>query len=99
MSRSMHRWLRRHGIRHQRTMRYTAQQNGVAERFNRTVVEAARSMLHAAGLGHEWWAEAIRHAVWVRNRVLCSGTRVEGVTPEECWCGVKPDLQMLRGRE
>ena len=95
-SRAMHRWMHKRGIKHQRTMRYTAQQNGVAERFNRTVIEAVRCMLHAADLGHEWWAEAVRHAIWVRNRVLCSGTAVEGKTPEECWSGVKPDIEGLR---
>ena len=44
------------------------------------MLEAARCMLHEAGLGNEWWAEAIRHAFLVRNRELCEGTRVEGIT-------------------
>ena len=53
-------------------------------------------MLHGADLGHEWWEKALRHAMWVRNKVLCNGTVVEGKTLEECWSRVKPDIEGLR---
>ena len=43
------------GIERQRTTAYTPQQNGVAERMNRTLMEATRSMLHAAGLPLSFW--------------------------------------------
>ena len=46
----------------------TPHQNGVAERFNRTVLERARCLILNAGLGKEWWAEAIVAAAYLMNR-------------------------------
>src|SRR5215469_9456007 len=43
-------YLKSNGIHHQTTVAYTPEQNGVAERANRTIVERARSMLHAQGI-------------------------------------------------
>lgn len=51
-------YLKEHGIVRQLTVPHTPQQNGVAERFNRTLVEMARSMLVAANLDESLWAEA-----------------------------------------
>ncbi|CAL8993586.1 unnamed protein product [Prunus brigantina] len=56
------------GIQRQLTMAYSPQQNGVAERKNRTVVEMAKSMLHEKGVPYEFWAEAINTAVYLLNR-------------------------------
>src|SRR5579871_2579864 len=42
--------LQDYGIQHETTVPYTPQQNGVSERSNRTIVERAKSMLHASGL-------------------------------------------------
>ncbi|CAL2247830.1 unnamed protein product [Prunus armeniaca] len=47
------------GIQRQLTIAYSPQQNGVAERKNRTVVEMAKSMLHAKGIPYEFWAEVV----------------------------------------
>ena len=71
-------FLSKNGIARQNSSPYTPQQNGVAERANRTVVEMARSMIHAQCLGHEFWAEAVCNAVYVRNR--CPTKAVEGKT-------------------
>lgn len=49
-------------------MPYTPQQNGVAERFNRTLNEMARCMLVSANLGEYLWVEAINTAVFLRKR-------------------------------
>lgn len=46
------------GIVRHRTVKYTPQQNGVAERMNRTLLERARCMLSNAGLSKDFWAEA-----------------------------------------
>ncbi|KRX30474.1 Retrovirus-related Pol polyprotein from transposon TNT 1-94, partial [Trichinella sp. T9] len=51
-------FLMRKGIRHERTIPETPQQNGVAERMNRTLVEKARTMLIDANLSPDLWAEA-----------------------------------------
>ena len=82
------------GIERQRTTARTPQQNGVAERMNRTLCEAARAMLHAAGLPLAFWTHAVKTAAYLRNR---SPTRaLTNATPYEAWRGDKPDLSHLR---
>ena len=87
-------YLKEKGIAHQLTVPYTPQQNGVAERMNRTLVESARSMMSHAALPTNFWAEAINTAVYLRNR---SPTKsLEGVTPYECLFHQKPDVSHLK---
>ncbi|KAG3120253.1 hypothetical protein PI125_g1338 [Phytophthora idaei] len=52
----------RNGIVHQRTVPYSPQQNGEAERMNRTIMEKARSMLHYKAMPMYWWAEVVNTA-------------------------------------
>lgn len=82
------------GIRHQITVPYTPQQNGLAERMNRTLVEKARCLLFDADLPKRFWAEAINTAAYLINRSIASG--LNGQTPEEVWSSKKPDLSHLR---
>jgi transposase InsO family protein len=56
------------GIARQKTTPYTPQQNGVAERMNRTLMEKSRCMLNGVGLGKELWAEAVGIACYLVNR-------------------------------
>ncbi|KAI3810682.1 hypothetical protein L1987_20304 [Smallanthus sonchifolius] len=58
------------GIRHEFSAPYTPQQNGVAERKNRTLIETARTMMSDAKLPVTFWAEAVNTACHVLNRVL-----------------------------
>ncbi|XP_022849751.1 uncharacterized protein LOC111371808 [Olea europaea var. sylvestris] len=58
----------KNGIKRQLTVSRTPQQNGVAERKNRTIVEMARSMLKGKGLPNLYWAEAVNTAVYILNR-------------------------------
>ena len=55
------------GIARQKTTPYTPQQNGVAERMNRTLMEKARSMLSGVELGQELWAEAVGTTCYLVN--------------------------------
>lgn len=73
---------------------YTPQQNGRAEREMRTIVESARTMLHAANLPTRLWAEAVSTAVYLLNRSL--GPQSRKITPFELWTGEKPDLSHTR---
>jgi hypothetical protein len=82
------------GIARQKTTPYTPQQNGVAERMNRTLMEKARSMLSGAGLGQEFWAEAVSTTCYLVNRSPSSA--LDDTTPHEVWSGKKPSLQHLR---
>jgi len=87
-------FLAQHGIRHDKTAPYTPQQNGVAERANRTIMECARSMLHSKGLPTELWAEAVATAVLLKN--ISPTKALSNITPAEAWTGKKPDAQSLR---
>jgi hypothetical protein len=81
------------GIRHEISAPYTPQQNEVAERGNRSIVEKARSMMHARDVPINLWAEAVSTAVFLKNR---SPTRaLEGKTPEEAFTGEKPSVANL----
>jgi hypothetical protein len=64
-------FLKQEGIRHELTVEYTPQQNGVAERKNRSLVETARCLMIQSRLSASFWAEAILTANHIRNR--CSG--------------------------
>ena len=58
------------GIVRQYSIPRTPEQNGVVERKNRTLIEAARTMLADSGLPLTFWAEAVNTACYVQNRVL-----------------------------
>lgn len=87
-------YLKEEGVRHELTVPKTPQQNGVAERMNRTLVEAVRSMLSDAKLPKKFWAEALSTAVYLRNR--SPTTTVQGKTPFEAWTKEKPDVGHLK---
>ncbi|CAK1592203.1 unnamed protein product [Parnassius mnemosyne] len=82
------------GIIHQKTNPYTPEQNGVSERFNRTIVERARCLLFEAKLDKSFWAEAVNTVVYLKNRSPASG--LDQKTPIEIWTGHKPDLSHVR---
>lgn len=63
-------YLADEGIKFQCTVGYAPQKNGYAERKNRTLVEAARTLLADAGLPKSYWAEAVRHACYINNRLI-----------------------------
>ncbi|KAJ4709756.1 Retrovirus-related Pol polyprotein from transposon TNT 1-94 [Melia azedarach] len=82
------------GIRRFLTVPRSPQQNGVAERKNRTILNIARSMLKSKRLPKKFWAEAVSTTVYLSNR---SSTRsVWGKTPQKAWCRRKPGISHLR---
>nr|GEU62256.1 Gag-Pol polyprotein [Tanacetum cinerariifolium] len=85
-------FCRKEGIKRQFTIAYTPQQNGVAERMNRTLLERARAMLATASLGKSFEAEAVNTACYVIKR--SPSTTVELKTPMEMWTG-KPVKKCL----
>ena len=82
------------GIARHRTVRMTPQQNGVAERMNRTLLERARYMISNSGLTLDFWAEAIATACYIVNRSPCASINLK--TPEEVWLGTPADYSNLR---
>lgn len=82
------------GISFEPSAPYTQNQNGVSERAIRTIVEKARTMLLNARLSEGFWEEAVRTAVYLKNR---SPTKaVDSITPSEAWTGQRPNLDHLR---
>lgn len=85
--------LEHNGIQFQHTTPYTPEQNGVAERRNRYLVEAIRTMLIDAQLPNKYWGEAALTAVYLQNRLP---TRRRSVTPYELLYKKKPSVKHLR---
>uniref|UniRef100_A0A5S6Q658 Integrase catalytic domain-containing protein n=1 Tax=Trichuris muris TaxID=70415 RepID=A0A5S6Q658_TRIMR len=75
--------LQQGGIAARTAMPYTPEQNGLAERENRILVETGRSMLHTKELHIFLWAEAVNTACHVLNRT--GPTAVKGKSPFELW--------------
>ncbi|GKD96505.1 putative ribonuclease H-like domain-containing protein [Tanacetum coccineum] len=76
------------GIKREFSVARTPQQNGVAERKNRTLIEAIRTMLADSLLPTTFWAEAVSTACYVQNRVLV--TKPHNKTPYELLHGRAP---------
>nr|GEZ78307.1 retrovirus-related Pol polyprotein from transposon TNT 1-94 [Tanacetum cinerariifolium] len=70
LNQTLHAYFAAEGIQHQTSVARTPEQNGVAERRNRTLVEAARTMLSAAKVLLFFWAEEITTACFTQNRSL-----------------------------
>ena len=81
------------GIKRELNTPYNPQQNGVVERKNRMIMEAAREMIHDQDLPMHLWAEATRTVVYVQN---CTPHRLlENKTPEEVSSFKKPEVSHL----
>lgn len=85
-------FLKTKGIRQQFTAPYTPQQNGVAERKNRSLIEMTRCMLEDSGLPKFLWAEAVNTANFIQNRTITKGAN--GI-PFQLWKGAKPNVQRM----
>lgn len=66
---------------------YNPQQNGVAERKNRSICEAAKAMMFDKDLSNSLWAEAICTTIYIQNR--CLHAILEDKIPEEAFTGEK----------
>lgn len=82
------------GIKRQLTAAYSPQQNGVAERRNRTIMSMVRCLLSEKEMPRSFWPEAARWTAHVLNR---SPTKaVTDMVPEEKWSGIKPRVDYFR---
>ncbi|GKA80575.1 putative ribonuclease H-like domain-containing protein [Tanacetum coccineum] len=81
------------GISHETSVARSPQQNGVVERRNRTLIEAARTMLIYAKAPLFLWAEAVATACYTQNRSMIR--RRHGKTPYELLHNKPPDLLYL----
>ncbi|KOM25686.1 hypothetical protein LR48_Vigan153s000800 [Vigna angularis] len=86
-------FCKQEGIKRQFTVAHTPQQNGVAERMNRTLLERTRAMLKTTGLAKSFWAEAVKTACYLINRSPSTAIGVK--TPMEMWKGKPADYSSL----
>ncbi|GJV36247.1 putative ribonuclease H-like domain-containing protein [Tanacetum coccineum] len=93
-NRVMSEFCEQKGIKREFSVARTPQQNGVAERRNRTLIEAARTMLADSKLPTTFWAEAVNTACYVQNRVLV--VKPHNKTPYELFRGRTPALSFMR---
>ena len=77
----------------QYTMPETPQQNGVAERRNRTLMDMVRSMVSNTTLPKSMWDEALKIAIYILN---CVPSKAVPKTPFELWTGRKPSINHFR---
>src|SRR5579859_1432045 len=82
------------GIFRRHTTRNRPQQNGHAERANRTIEDGVTAMLHEAGLPMSFWFEATAAFVHVRN--MCSTSETPDCTPYTTWHKKRPDIGHVR---
>nr|GFC26354.1 ribonuclease H-like domain-containing protein [Tanacetum cinerariifolium] len=82
------------GIKREFSVPRTPQQNGIDERKNRTLIEAARTMLADSLLPIPFWAEAVNTACYVHNKVLV--TEPQNKTPYELLLGRTPSIGFMR---
>ncbi|KAH9726803.1 hypothetical protein KPL70_008430 [Citrus sinensis] len=68
MDASLGKFLNIHGIRHQTSCTYTPQQNGLAERKNRQILEVVRASLFGMNMPRFYWGEAVKSAAYIINR-------------------------------
>ncbi|KAI3769445.1 hypothetical protein L6452_00547 [Arctium lappa] len=92
-SSSLNNFFENKGISHNFSSVRTPQQNGVAERRNRTIIEAARSMLNDSHLPTQFWAEAVNTACFTQKRSLI--VKGFGKTAYELFHGRKPSISFL----
>ena len=74
------------------TTAYTSSQNGVAERFNRTIMDTVRSMLHHANLADSFWPLAVQAATYVREPLSDKCSPAHDATPSLVWPSTRPSL-------
>nr|GEY93855.1 zinc finger, CCHC-type [Tanacetum cinerariifolium] len=87
-------YCKENGVARQLTAPYSPQQNGVVERRNRTSMSTTRCMMKATNMPQNFWAEAVRHAIYILNSVPTKA--LEDITPYEAIKRRKPNLENLR---
>nr|GFB64183.1 hypothetical protein [Tanacetum cinerariifolium] len=93
LNKTLNAFFKEEGIEHQTLTARTPEQNGIVERRNRTLVEAARTMLSASQLPLFFWDEAIAIACYTQNRFIIIPTH--GKTPYHIINDRKPSIKHL----
>ena len=90
-------FAKKYGIILETSAIYAHEQNGKAERMNKTLTDMARTTMIESCLSEAPWAEALRTACHVRNRIVSRSPRSDKpTTPFEAYYGRKPEVQHMR---
>ena len=89
-----HSLCQREGVIHQYSAPYAHEQNGLAERINRTLMNKVRALLFDAKQPTELWDEALEAAIYLYNRTPHQSLNFK--TPFEARYGEKPDISNVR---
>jgi dUTP pyrophosphatase len=73
---------------------FSSAQNGLVEKPNQDIARIVRALLYSSNLGSQYWSYAIRHAVYLKNRLPHSA--LQWKTPYEALLGTQPDLSKLK---
>jgi hypothetical protein len=87
-------FYRETGIRHELTVPYTPQQNGLSECGHRTLTGSVITMLQDSKLPNYLWAEAYNFKRYTMT--VTSSSRQKGLTPYKRWHKCKPNVAYLR---
>ncbi|KAJ0937225.1 putative RNA-directed DNA polymerase [Helianthus annuus] len=90
----MENFVKTHGILHQTSCTYTPQQNGIAERKHRHLLNVTRALLFQSGIPLRFWSECVLTAAYLINRTPSSV--LGGRTPYEFLYGFEPSLYHLK---
>ncbi|KAJ3708478.1 hypothetical protein LUZ61_012183 [Rhynchospora tenuis] len=93
MSTAFTNYCKEHGIKRIQ-ITPSPQENNVAKGKNRTILDMVRSMLKSKNMPKDFWAEAVRCAVYIQNRSFQA--RLKDKTPQEAWSGIKPTVSHLK---
>ena len=75
-------------------MRYTPQQNGVAERNNKTIMEMVQSMFTTKHFSNEYWDEVVATAIYIMNS--CPTKSVKNIVLQESWTSMKHNIMHFK---
>ena len=89
LSKDFDKFCQERGIKRHRTVTSNPQQNGVAERMNRTLVERVRCLLSSSSAGKDFRAKAVSTAAYLINK--CPSSGIGGAISYERWYGGKSD--------
>jgi len=93
-SKEFDRYCSKNGIRREKIVLGTPQQNGVSKRMNRTIMERARCMRLYAGLPLQFWVDVVDNVVYLINRGPSSS--FDGGIPKEAWTSKKVKYSFLK---
>lgn len=91
---NVYKCIREKGIRMSTCPPYVHELNGVAERYNRSVMDVARCLLIESKVQKMFWPEIVKAAAYLKNRTLAN--TIEKKTPYEIFFNVKPDVKYLK---